>query len=104
MRKMLLIMKSPKKTARKNTKAWQKKDAPYTVSLDGFLITDVIFDPEGWADAKRYLPQPYEMVKIKTSEHLRNGWWNGIHWESLRLKPGEKTLAWKAIKNETQIY
>jgi len=102
--KVILALKNPKKLIRKPNKIWEQKDPPYTVSVDGFTISAVIFDPEGWADSRRYLPQPYEMVKIKTNEFTRNGWWNGIYWESLRLKPGEKVLAWKVIKNETQIY
>jgi len=97
-------MRGQKKKIRKTIKIDESKKAPYTVSLNGFTITDVIFDLDGWADSKKYLPQPYEMVKIKTNERIRNGWWNGLYWESLRLKPGEKILAWKVIKNETQIY
>src|SRR3990167_256085 len=101
MRKVFIRMDVPKKRVPRRVKDWESKPPPYTVSLDGFTITNVVFDPDGWADCKRYLPQPYEMVKIKTNEHIRNGWWNGLYWESLRLKPGEKILAWKVIKNET---
>lgn len=81
--------------------AWIKKKPPYTVGKDGFNYSNVKFDPGGWAEEKRFRPFPYDLVKIKTTDHFRTGWWNGNNWDGLRLKPDEKVLYWKQVRHET---
>ncbi len=104
MQKYVCVSTYPSKKKKPLPKNWKAKEPPYTVGQDGFTVSYVEFDKCGWADVNKYLPLPYEMVDIMTTDHMRTGWWNGLYWESLRLKSYEKILKWKAIKNETSLY
>lgn len=69
-------------------KTSEKKDTFY------YRITK--FDKEGWANAKKAKPIPFDMVTIETASGKRcPAWWNESLWEGLRLRKNDKILRWK---------
>jgi hypothetical protein len=68
------------------TKNDKKRKATYS---------DVYFDPDGWADAKEYMPQDYDLVRFKTKEATFNGWCAGRKWDGLRVEGDPQVLYWK---------
>jgi len=64
--------------------------------VDMILYADVVYDENGWADAREVRPVPFDLVYMKTDkEKIRVGWWKGDNWFSLRLKPSENVLRWR---------
>jgi hypothetical protein len=59
--------------------------------------SDVPTDPQKWVYDLKYMPIPYDLMflRFKNSPKIKSGWWNGIHWEGLRLEPQEIVIAWK---------
>jgi hypothetical protein len=58
---------------------------------------------EGWADAKKYLPQHYDLCQLKlTNEKYVSGWWTGTSWDGLRFNEldSDKVIAWKRIRED----
>ena len=82
---------------------WKKKKPPYVIGMDGFTYRDAIKDEDGWVDASKFLPMPYELVRVKTQDKSKNLWWNGREWEGFRKKDEDKVFYWKA-GNECMIY
>jgi hypothetical protein len=52
-------------------------------------------DERGWADAKKYLPVPFDLVYVDDGEKIVTGWWSGTFWDGLRLKKDTKVIKWK---------
>lgn len=62
-----------------------------------YKYSDIPKDPDLWVYDLKYMPIPYDLmhVRLKNSDRVKSGWWNGIKWKGLRLKKGEKVIAWK---------
>ncbi len=61
-----------------------------------FYYTDVFYNEEGWADAKKFLPINYDLVLVKTKDHVvKTGWSNGFGWDGLNLESEDEVLYWK---------
>jgi len=56
---------------------------------------DVKFDPDGWSDAKLFLPADFDLVFIKTKEKTYSGWSTGSKWDGLKHKLDSEVLYWK---------
>lgn len=64
-----------------------------------YLITK--FNEEGWADAKKNAPIPYDLVLVKTDTDKKiTAWWNEQSWDGFRLKDKDNVLEWKRLKYE----
>lgn len=74
---------------------WNSQEPPYEVGKDGFEYKNTICDFDGWVDAERYRPYPYDLVLLKPQSKAKPGWWNGAQWEGYRLKEEEKVYYWK---------
>ncbi len=48
-----------------------------------------------WADASKYLPQEFDLCHCKTKDRTLPGWYTGISWDGLNLKPQTEVLFWK---------
>lgn len=59
---------------------------------------DVQYDIDGWADAKKYAPEPFDLVTLKTEERTGNGWFKGADWYSRKLGDNIKVLFWKRLE------
>jgi len=57
---------------------------------------DIHFDGDKWADAKKYIPEDYDLVlmRVNTGEVIP-GWACGYKFEGLRLKPEHVVKYWK---------
>lgn len=75
-------MSSPIRIGKKkdDKKNWAYKDAEY--------------DPEGWCDIRKYLPEEYDLCLLKTEVKTRKGWWTGTGWDGAFIG-GETILYWK---------
>jgi hypothetical protein len=67
-----------------------------------FSYTQVEYDCDGWADAKRFLPMLYDLclLKLKTNE-TKAGWSSGANWDGKNVKPEDVVLFWKR-KNDAE--
>lgn len=74
---------------------WKKEKPPYQIGRDDFTHKDLKKEYDGWVDAKKYLPISYDLVYTRCETKTVAGWWNGIHWEGLRLKDADRVLCWK---------
>lgn len=66
-----------------------------------FVYKKTFFDKEGWADATKYRPIPFDIVLLKTERDKELcGWWNKVRWVGLRLTRSDKITKWKRRKYE----
>lgn len=64
-----------------------------------YIVTK--FDEEGWADAERSLPIPFDLITLLTSTDKKIvGWWDGGAWDGYRLRPKDKIVKWKRRRYE----
>lgn len=64
-------------------------------------IKDVIYDIDGWADAKRFLPEDFDLVYLRLKRNRTiPGWINGLSWHGSRLKTNDEVLFWKRKEEE----
>ena len=63
---------------------------------NSFVYNSTVFNEDGWADAKKYRPIPFDLVTIQT-ETGKNfiGWWNTLCWQGLRLRKQDHIKFWK---------
>ena len=46
-------------------------------------------------DPEKYLPYPYDLVKLRMdSGKERHGWWEGQSWFCRKMRAGEKVIGW----------
>lgn len=64
------------------------------VGKDEFTYRKIKFDPGGWADAKKYRPEEYDLCYLKTKDQTYSGWWTGAGWDSSKTIT-EEILYWK---------
>jgi hypothetical protein len=57
-------------------------------------------DPDGWVDAKKYLPADYDLVLCKGEGKTVVAWHSCHHWDGLNYKPGSEVNYWKRKKEE----
>jgi len=74
---------------------WRKLNSPYEVGKNGFRLSDLPQDKEGWIDGRLYRPFAYDLVLIQTQSRVKPGWWNGQAWEGLRIKDDDEIICWK---------
>lgn len=70
-----------------------------------FAYSDVVYDKNGWADAKKFLPLDFDLLflKIKGKQKIFSGWHNDKHWEGSKINRKDDILFWK--KNvQTGLY
>lgn len=61
-----------------------------------FSYRDILFDEDGWADAKKYLPGDYDLVFLDIEgKPPTSGWSIGDDWDGLYIEKGDKVLYWK---------
>jgi hypothetical protein len=56
---------------------------------------DVDYDPDGWADAKKFFPADFDLMLLKTKEKTYPGWAVGKKWDGLNVKKDIEVLYWK---------
>lgn len=53
-------------------------------------------DPDGWVDAKKYLPADYDLMYLKIKDKKScSGWAVGTKWDGLHISSGDEILYWK---------
>jgi len=69
------------------------------VGFTKLAYSDIIYDLDGWVDAKKYAPKKQDLVKIKTKNAIMNGWHTGKEWFGISLykKKDKEVLYWKRI-------
>jgi hypothetical protein len=61
-----------------------------------YTYQDVDYDLDGWADAKKCLPEDFDLVYMRLKrERTIPGWVNGTKWHGLRLKSDDEVVLWK---------
>lgn len=66
-----------------------------------FVYKVTQFDENGWADATKYKPIPYDMIYLQTNyERVVKGWWAEFFFDGLRLKPDEIVVKWKKCASQ----
>jgi len=66
-----------------------------------FSYRDIQFDPDGWADAKKFLPADYDLMFLKVKDQKNTyGWSVGNAWEGLKLQSTNEILYWKRKPEE----
>ena len=53
---------------------------------------DISFDVDGWADAKNFLPENFDLVYLKSPdrEKILSGWISGKRWDGYRIEDNQK--------------
>jgi len=72
-------------------------DPPFTVGNEGCRYANLPTDKEGWVDASKFYPLPYDMCELMTSSSIGKGWWSGLDWQGGRAFKLQKILRWKRI-------
>jgi hypothetical protein len=69
-----------------------------------FTYKDIIYDDDGWADARKYLPADFDLVHLRLKDGTPNltGWHTGKEWEGLRIKEQDEVTFWKRKLDENQ--
>jgi len=69
------------------------------------IYTNVEYDRDGWADAKRFLPADYDLCHLKIQgKKTISGWSTGNKWDGLNLKPQDEVLFWKINKDKEGVF
>lgn len=69
-----------------------------------YRYADATTDEDGWVDVKKWLPAPFDLMKMKTSKKECIGWWTGKDWEGLRLRENETVHYWKIYDDGERIW
>lgn len=95
-----LGLSDEKKPSEKKETKKPKKNKPKKKyeSERPFRYSDVVYGKDGYADAKEYKPDKFDLV-FMLIERLGQkktvvGWWTGSDWYSQRLLEGDKVLRW----------
>jgi len=66
-----------------------------------FSYRDIPFDPDGWADAKKYLPADYDLMFLNIKDKKSScGWSVGNKWDGSKLENTDEILYWKKKPDE----
>ncbi len=61
-----------------------------------FCYKHIIYDIDGWVDAKKYLPLDFDLVYIRVKGRKdQMGWHSTNMWDGLDLKKTDEVLFWK---------
>ncbi len=59
-----------------------------------------IYDQNGYADATKHLPIPFDVCKLIFKDgKVKMGWWTGYSWDGLKLSQDDKVVKWKRIEH-----
>lgn len=65
----------------------------------GFCYGKVEFDEDGWADAKKFLPNDYDLCHLKVRDKgIVSGWAMFNSWDGLNVDKTDEVLFWKRNK------
>jgi hypothetical protein len=63
-----------------------------------YSYKDVLYDNNGWADSKKYLPEDFDLVHMRLErEKTVPGWVSGSSWFGLRFRSDDVVLCWKRM-------
>lgn len=82
----------------KKPQPWHTLPPPYQVGKRGFKYSDVKTDYDGWVDAKIYRSAPFDLVRMKTQDKTKSGWWTGVKWDGYKFEKSDDILYWKIQK------
>ena len=69
------------------------------VNTFSYIVTK--FDKNGWADAEKSLPIPFDLVTVLTNTDKKIiAWWNQVRWDGYRLGSKDRVIKWKRKKYE----
>jgi len=72
-----------------------------TEESNTFVYKLAQFDENGWADASKFKPIPYDILYLKTDRNrIIKGWWAEFFFDGYRLKEDEKVLKWKKCASQ----
>lgn len=72
--------------------------------INSFRYTLSRFNEEGWADANKYLPIPFDLVTVWTDTDKKiAAWWDENIWTGFRLTQKDRVLFWQRRKYEHLI-
>lgn len=62
-----------------------------------FSYKNILYDENGWADAKKYIPEDFDLVslKVKDKEPIFYGWSIGKNWDGYKIQREDEVIAWK---------
>ena len=75
----------------------------YEIEVDGeikkrkFSYPSVIMDSNGWADCKDFLPESFDLVKMKIGDTCKMGWFQGSSWDGYKYDNSEEVTHWKRV-------
>ncbi len=80
-----------------DTSAIKRVGKIYENPARAFAYIDIKYEPEKWADSSKYLPAEFDLCycKIKNRNLSLPGWYTGISWDGLNIKPEYEVLFWK---------
>lgn len=65
----------------------------------GYTYSDVKYDADGWADAKKFIPEDFDLCHLKIKDQkTKSGWSKGYKFDGLRIEPEDEVLYWKKQK------
>lgn len=56
---------------------------------------DVEYDSHKWADSSKFLPRDYDLCYCKMEKQTLAGWYTGVSWDGLNVKPDDEVFSWK---------
>ncbi len=68
------------------------------VGITKLAYDDIVYQKDGWVDAKKYTPSKFDLIKMKSQFKTFNGWYTGSEWFSLRIRDYDDILYWKKIR------
>lgn len=64
-----------------------------------YSYDDVLFDEDGWADAKQFIPIDFDLCELKVKgKKSHPGWVSGSKFDGLNIESGDEVLYWKKQK------
>lgn len=89
------------------TQVEEASDFYFTVEKSNtFRYVLAKFNKEGWANASKHKPIPFDLVTVLTDENKeKSAWWVEVlhkdkkiktgYWEGIKIKPSDKVIKWK---------
>lgn len=62
-----------------------------------FSYKDIDYDPDKWADAKKFFPADFDLMLLKTKDKTYSGWASGYKWDGYKHKKENEVLYWKRL-------
>ena len=59
----------------------------------------------GWAKSEDFLPNPYDLIDMKSEDGLfYSGWWTGNFWDGWKIPPETNVVKWRRSEKEPTIF